>query len=1082
MNENANTVNDDLESLVGQAADEYTDRVNRGECVEIEEYAQRYPEIADVLRQMLPSLALMGQLAPPAQGTPSAAGAAAAIPEYLGDYRILRRIGAGGMGIVYEAEQKSLGRRVALKVLPFHRLMDPLYLKRFHREAQAAAGLHHTNIVPVFGVGEHEGIHFYAMQFIAGLPLDRVIRELRRLRQSADRAVSVVKDAGSSAPAPDSASGIARSLCTGQFAAEAGNRPEDTTSGFSSEEHADEADGISSLSDQSFAQYCRSVARLGIQVAEALSHAHGQGILHRDIKPSNLLLDAVGTVWVTDFGLAKAQTTEDLTHTGDLVGTLRYVAPERLSGQSDARSDIFSLGLTLYELLLLRPAYDEKTQEGLVQQVTVAEPPPPRKLEHRIPSDLNTVIQKAIAKEPERRYATALELAGDLQRFLEDRPISARRTSQFELAWRWCRRNPAIAVLSAGFLVALLVGFGGALWQWRSAERQRKHAEANFQKARDAVDECFTTVTENSALQEPGMEGVRHVLFQAALKYYQDFLNERADDVSTQVDLARAYYRLGYITERIGSKTEALSAYENGCALFEMLVASDPLNTQLGRELAQCHESLGELHRVLGRSDQAEAEFMKAIAVREELARRHPNESDLQNELATAYRMAGSLYRTTSRPAQSEASYRRALGVREEIIRAFPRHALYRNALALDRTELSRLLAVSSRPVEAETAMCQAITTMEELTREYPDVSEYQDSLATGYNSLAGFLFNSAGDSKRIEDAYQKALVIREQLARDHPKVQQYRSELARLYNNLALYHYVFDHDDKAGDYYTKALTLREQLARQQPNVIGNQKALAKTHHDLGLLFRRAGRWTDADRSFHQALAIQEQLLARNREISEFAIDVATTVNNLGLIAYDQGNYQASVDWYTRAVRDLSDILKTDPRRTDARNLLGQSYDGRAWNWSELGQHSQALADWDRSLEFVGKMSIFGARLGRAATLAHLGNYPEAVAEADRLTPTKRGGVVHLTSPARVYAAAAVAVARDPKLPSADKQKRAEEFAARSVELLTRGYESGEFHAKPGVATLKLSHDFDGIRSRPDFIRLLQKIDAKDKH
>src|SRR5207249_205922 len=136
--------------------------------------------------------------------------------------------------------------------------------------------------------------------------------------------------------------------------------------------------------------YCRSVARLGLQVAEALSYAHSQGVLHRDIKPSNLLLDAAGTVWVTDFGLAKAESTEDLTHTGDLVGTLRYVAPERLAGQSNARSDIFSLGLTLYELLTLRPAFDEKTQGRLVQQVTAAEPPPPRRLDRRIPSDLNT--------------------------------------------------------------------------------------------------------------------------------------------------------------------------------------------------------------------------------------------------------------------------------------------------------------------------------------------------------------------------------------------------------------------------------------------------------------------------------------------------------------------------------------------------------------------------------------------------------------------------------------------------------------------------------------------------------------------
>src|SRR5262249_43091480 len=264
----------------------------------------------------------------------------------------------------------------------------------------------------------------------------------------------------------------------------------------------------------------------------------------------------------TDFGLAKADNTEDLTHTGDLIGTLRYAAPERLAGRSDARSDIFGLGLTLYELLTLRPAYDEKTQEQLVQQVATADPPSPRKVDRRIPADLNTVVEKAIAKDPSRRYTTARQLAEDLQRFLEDRPIQARRMTRREQAWRWCRRNPSIAGLAAGFFAALLIGLGAVFWEWRLTERQRQRAEANFQKAREAVDECFTTVTTNPVLQEPGMEPVRQVLFQTALKYYQDFLDQRTDDPAVQADLARAYYRLGYITERIGSKTEALQAYE----------------------------------------------------------------------------------------------------------------------------------------------------------------------------------------------------------------------------------------------------------------------------------------------------------------------------------------------------------------------------------------------------------------------------------------------------------------------------------------------------------------------------------------
>src|SRR5437868_1786791 len=278
----------------------------------------------------------------------------------------------------------------------------------------------------------------------------------------------------------------------------------------------------SSLSE-SRRHFFRQVARIGVQAAEALSYAHGQGIVHRDIKPSNLLLDTQGTVWVTDFGLAKAEGMEELTQTGDILGTLRYMAPERFSGRSDPRCDIYSLGLTLYELLTLQRAFEESDRRLLIKQVSQQEPLRPRKLDRRIPRDLETIILKAIAKEPERRYRSAAELAVDLRRFLADKPIEARRTTLGEHAWRWCRRNPAIAALSALALTCLLAGLAAVLWQWRRAEGQRLQAEVNYLKVREAVDECFNTVTDNPAFLEPGMQSAREVLLRTTLKYYQEF-------------------------------------------------------------------------------------------------------------------------------------------------------------------------------------------------------------------------------------------------------------------------------------------------------------------------------------------------------------------------------------------------------------------------------------------------------------------------------------------------------------------------------------------------------------------------------
>jgi serine/threonine protein kinase len=207
--------------------------------------------------------------------------------------------------------------------------------------------------------------------------------------------------------------------------------------------------------DSNRGHYFRSVARIGHQVAEALAYAHDRGVVHRDIKPSNLLLDAAGVVWVTDFGLAKTDE-EGLTRTGDILGTIRYMAPERFRGACDARADIYALGLTLYELALLRPAFESPDRLKLIEQVRHQEPTRPRSIDPRIPRDLETIVLKAIDKDPQRRYSTAAALGEDLQRFVEDRPIRARRVSAAERLLRWGRRNKLVACLLASLLVTLV--------------------------------------------------------------------------------------------------------------------------------------------------------------------------------------------------------------------------------------------------------------------------------------------------------------------------------------------------------------------------------------------------------------------------------------------------------------------------------------------------------------------------------------------------------------------------------------------------------------------------------------------------
>jgi serine/threonine protein kinase len=387
----------------------------------------------------------------------------------LGDFRILRVIGRGGMGVVYQAEQESLGRCVALKVLGTSTLLDPQKPRRFHREACAAANLHHTNIVPVFGVGEVQGLHYYVMQFIPGLGLDEVLDELKRLKARNGGALRGVAT-GSRGPGL-SAMDVAQSLWTGPpDAAAVAAPPEDATRAATSSARPIEPSRDTSSSTtlpresdlsavtHASRRYFQGVARLGVQLGAALDHAHQQGVLHRDIKPSNLLLDPYGTVWITDFGLAKATDDDDSTQTGDIVGTVRYMAPERFRGQCDARSDIYAIGLTLFELLAFRPAFTASDRHDLIRQITQEEPAPLRRLDPSVPRDLETIVHKALEKEPGHRYAMARQMADDLQHFLDDRPISARRSSTAERLMRWCRRNPVIATLTAAVGLSLLGG------------------------------------------------------------------------------------------------------------------------------------------------------------------------------------------------------------------------------------------------------------------------------------------------------------------------------------------------------------------------------------------------------------------------------------------------------------------------------------------------------------------------------------------------------------------------------------------------------------------------------------------------
>ncbi|MCR9296313.1 MAG: serine/threonine protein kinase, partial [bacterium] len=493
------------EPIVERIAEEILERQRAGERPTVEQYCRRYPEHAEDLRSFLPALMVVEGLKPNSKDASGSFGGEFEIEgkrrEFIGDYRILRELGRGGMGVVYEAEQQSLGRHVALKVLLRSVAGDARAAKRFESEAKAAARMHHTNIVPVFDVGSDDQHLFYAMQLIQGQAIDLVIDDLKQLRNLRGSSVSA-----NAASKPREKS-IARSLVAGQFHQDQLLEPKQDSSPADTDwtrKGGDVAETLDAQStsthsavlpgqrDMSSAEdnrraYFLSVARIGHQTAEALAYAHARGIIHRDIKPSNLLLDGNGIVWITDFGLAKTGD-HGMTHTGDILGTIRYMSLERFKGQCDVRADVYSLGLTLYELLTLQPAFAAADQLKLIDKIVKSEPLAPRSLDASVPRDLETIVLKCIDKDVRRRYQSADELSEDLDRFIHDEPVMARRISLTERIARWSRRNKAMAAtLAVAATLLLIINISGPLVTWRMAKLKSEAIQAEKAATFEAV-------------------------------------------------------------------------------------------------------------------------------------------------------------------------------------------------------------------------------------------------------------------------------------------------------------------------------------------------------------------------------------------------------------------------------------------------------------------------------------------------------------------------------------------------------------------------------------------------------------------
>jgi serine/threonine protein kinase len=629
-----------------------------------EEFLARHAEIAEALNECLSGLEFIQSAAARLAGQPAAAtDRSDEIPPraQLGDYRILREVGRGGMGVVYEAEQVSLGRRVALKVLPVAAAIDPKQRQRFQIEAQAAAQLQHPHIVPIFNVGCDQGVHYYAMQFVEGRSLAAILHELRHGNEYAagETGPAALRTLEETDADPPSVAGTSAASSPATKDQRESERPGYT---ISSPETASASPPSGSDSNSSLAPtavgpmhpdraFCCNIARLGAEAADALDHAHGLGILHRDIKPANLLIDPQGALWITDFGLARFPSDPSVTRTGDVVGTLRYMSPEQAlarRGVVDQRTDIYSLGVTLYELLTLRPAFDGRDHHELLRQIALDEPAPPRRINKAVPRDLETIVLKAMAKEPAQRYATAQELAADLTRFLEDRPIQARRPGPMERVLRWTIRHREIVGTAAAVLVvALAVGTAAILAQARKKNAdilaQAKQTQAALDKyerfiiqSSPLIHRLLTEAIENGTLlQFPGSASGQDAsrILEQALGFFQQATELPPKDLESRLVIARAHSRKAFsywmLSLANGNQAgpepkllaQALADFRQSSELLENLIAESPGDSRIRRYLAEALGlgGMGCALRSAFRPDEAEPLYRRSIEIRRDL-------------------------------------------------------------------------------------------------------------------------------------------------------------------------------------------------------------------------------------------------------------------------------------------------------------------------------------------------------------------------------------------------------------------------------------------------------------------------------
>ena len=844
------------DSRLSEVFDRYALALDAGDMEAADCILLEYPEVGEEFRVPFRGLYLLERAA--RQQKFESRQADSVEPARLGDFEIGCELGRGGMGIVYEAQQISLRRKVALKILPFTAVLDPRQVARFRNEAQAAASLHHPNIVPVYGVGCERGVHYYSMQLIEGQTMAEFVEQFRRTDQENKQAAR----------------------------------------------GAETVENRSTVVSINTKHYVQRMMEIGVRVAEAIHFAHENGIVPRDIKPSNLLLDQSGKIWVADFGLARGCGTPNLTSQGELPGTLRYMSPEQAAGrnnQVDFRTDIYSLGVTLYELLTLRPAFDATDRMQLLAAIDRTEPASLRSINSAIPVDLETLIDKAIAKEPAARYSSAQEFADDLARCLEGKSILAKRKTALDRCMNSVAKHRwLVAGVGAALLVTALVAVVIASVFYN--QRQREHASAEqarfyLQQAHKSVDR-FGIKLSDQLSGIPGTDPLRAKLLTEAIGYYDDFLKLAGDALELKFERAMAVSQLAMLYARAGDDSSALQSFDSAVAQLAEL-SEYP---EAAIEQAVCYDRLGLLQKRQGDFPAAENSLNKALALFDSFDALIRNRTDVLVASAQTRANLGSLFQAKGRLPRATGQFEQALSLLASRVKDFPTLDSY-----LEDAELwSAYFKINGNHV--------AVLKEIDLARAEQTLRLAMHALELA-NSVLRKHGESTGDSSSTHSGKTRDFEIAE-LAKENSE------HFADMQNNLAV---ILCHKGllpEAEELVGNAIAYWRDRLVQAPLELNSADRLATALNTLGEIQWRNQESGLGDESFAEAekllLSVAGQFPGRPETLSR----LGGVLHNRSLVAHQHQRDAEACETIARAIEFQTRAVELVPENTGYENLL----------------------------------------------------------------------------------------------------------------------------------------------------------------